>query len=81
MIITVRLFAILRERAGQSELKLDLPAGATIAMARDELLKEVPGLAGLIDRVAFALNRNYVPVEAELSEGDELALIPPVSGG
>lgn len=81
MTITVRLFAILRERAGPSELTLELPAAATVATARDALIGQYPALSDLAARVAFAVNRTYVPLDARLQDGDEVALIPPVSGG
>jgi molybdopterin converting factor subunit 1 len=81
MTITIRLFAALRERAGVSELTIDLPGGATVSAARERVCQQFPDLAGLLPRVAYAVNRNYVSIEAELHDGDELALIPPVSGG
>ena len=81
MMITVRLFAILREQAGVSELRLEIPAPATVAAARDALLRECPGLANLVGRVAFAVNRAYAPLDTRLHDGDEVAVIPPVSGG
>jgi len=81
MTVTVKLFAILRERAGLSELHLELPAGATITTARDMLGKRIPAINEYLDRVPWAVNRSYAPVETELHDGDELAVIPPVSGG
>ena len=81
MTITVRLFAILRERAGMSEFALELPAFATVATARDALTRQCPALSDLIARVAFAVNREYSPLDAKLQDGDEVAVIPPVSGG
>ncbi|MGB7158733.1 MAG: molybdopterin converting factor subunit 1 [Tepidisphaeraceae bacterium] len=79
--MNVKLFAILRERAQTSELTLDLPASATITAAREALAARVPALRDYLPRVAWAVNRAYVPVETELHDGDELAVIPPVSGG
>jgi molybdopterin converting factor subunit 1 len=81
MRITVRLFAILRERAGASEFALELPAAATVATARDALIRQYPALTDLWARVAFAVNRSYAPLDAQLRDGDEVAVIPPVSGG
>jgi len=80
--VTVRLFAMLRERAGRSSLELELAEGATVADALEEL-RERDGLGELLDRlpVRAAVNREYVPTETALSAGDELGLIPPVSGG
>lgn len=81
MRVTIKLFAVLRERAGRAEVGLDVPAGTTAAQAAGKLVEEIPALAGLIGRAAFAVNRGYVKPDAVLCEGDELALIPPVSGG
>jgi molybdopterin synthase catalytic subunit len=82
MTISVRLFAILRERAGQDRIALELDPGATVDDALAALARE-PGLAEPLDRmaVAMAVNRDYAAGDTELHAGDELALIPPVSGG
>jgi molybdopterin synthase catalytic subunit len=82
MQISVRLFAILRERAGCGELELELDDGATVAEAI-ERLRDRPGLADPLSRipVALAVNREYASAETALSAGDELAIVPPVSGG
>jgi molybdopterin converting factor subunit 1 len=76
MEVTVRLFAMLRERAGQPELTLELPDGARVGDA----LAELHGLAEGVPLV-MAVNREYADEERVLDAGDELALIPPVSGG
>ena len=76
MEVTVRLFAMLRERAGSGELVLDLPDGASVGDALDRLGE----LAGGVPLV-MAVNREYAPRDQVLDPGDELALIPPVSGG
>ena len=81
MTVTVKLFAVLRERAGTPELPLDLPPAATIAAARDALGEHVPGIREYLGRVAWAVNRAYAPLGTELHDGDELAVIPPVSWG
>ena len=76
MHVRVRLFAALRERAGGGERSVELPDGATAGdvWAALALGDEPPG-------VALAVNRTYVDRETALAEGDEVALIPPVSGG
>jgi molybdopterin synthase catalytic subunit/molybdopterin converting factor small subunit len=76
VVVTIRLFAMLRERAGASEIELELPEGARVRDALDRL----DDLAGGLPLV-MAVNRDYADAEAELRAGDELALIPPVSGG
>ena len=74
--VRVRLFAGLRERAGSGELELELPDGAVVAdVWRALTLGEEP--SGLL----YALNRDYAERTATLAAGDEVALIPPVSGG
>ena len=76
MEVRVRLFAMLRDRAGTSELTLELPEGARVGDA----LAALSGLAEGIPLV-MAVNREYAPEDRPLDPGDELALIPPVSGG
>jgi molybdopterin synthase catalytic subunit len=82
MLVQVRLFAILRERAGRDRLEVELGDGATVRDALDAL-GENHGLEELLERmpVAAAVNREYASEDSALREGDELALIPPVSGG
>ncbi len=80
--VRVRLFAMLRERAGRDSLEIELPDGATVGDAIEALALE-PGLEGVLERVpvAMAVNLEYARPEMALRAGDELALIPPVSGG
>jgi molybdopterin synthase catalytic subunit len=82
MVIRVRLFAILRERAGRDALELRLSRGATVADAL-RALSELQPLGELLSRlpVQMAVNRDYASAETPLAADDELALIPPVSGG
>ena len=76
MRVTVRLFAGLRERAGTAKQELELPEGARVEDAWSALgLGEEP--AGLL----WAVNQEYVDKDRELTEDDEVAVIPPVSGG
>ncbi|HQY88504.1 MAG TPA: molybdopterin converting factor subunit 1 [Tepidisphaeraceae bacterium] len=81
MRITVRFFAILRDRAGLDQIELDLNDGATASTARDEIARRFELIASMLPRVALAVNREYVKGDHALKTGDELALIPPVSGG
>jgi MoaE-MoaD fusion protein len=82
MKVRVRLFALLRERAGAEAVEVDLDEGATVADAM-ERLAEIGGLGEALERmpVRMAVNRDYADAATLLSAGDELALIPPVSGG
>ena len=76
MEVTVRLFAMLRERAGAREVTLQLPDGARVGDALAELGSIAEGLP-----LVMAVNREYADEDQVLDSGDELALIPPVSGG
>jgi molybdopterin converting factor subunit 1 len=79
--IEVLFFAILRERAGREREILDVSAAITAADLMDQLVRLHPSLAGLEGRVQLAVNRQMVPRSHVLRDNDEVALIPPVSGG
>ena len=81
MRVTVKLFAILREQAGVSTMSINLPENSTVDTALKRLLEVHPGLGQSLAKAACALNQAYSPRSTVLKEGDELALIPPVSGG
>lgn len=81
MTIRVRLFAVLRDRAGVAEVALPLPAGATVSDASNELSRRFPQIQPILPRTAFAINMSKAEASATLRDGDELALLPPVSGG
>ena len=80
MRIGVRLFASYREAAGVSRFDVELPEGAAVRDACAAIAERHPRLAGG-GRILTARNREYVDADALLADGDELALIPPVSGG
>jgi molybdopterin synthase catalytic subunit len=79
--IHVRLFAMQRELAGTRALDLELPAGSTIEDAWRGIVARFPALAPGRPAVRFARNGAYAPPETALEDGDEVAMIPPVSGG
>ncbi|MFN8159443.1 MAG: molybdenum cofactor biosynthesis protein MoaE [Solirubrobacterales bacterium] len=81
MRVPVRLFAQLRERAGRDEVELELEPGATVSQAIEALGRE-PGL-DVVARmpVRIAVNRAYAEPGQAIEPGDELAAVPPVSGG
>ena len=81
MKITVKLFAILKDKAGVSQIDLEVPSGKSVADAAGLLVKQYPTLEPLVSKIAFAVNEEYVAIKTELHDGDELAFIPPVSGG
>ncbi len=79
--LTLKLFATLRERARTSELTREFPDGTTIAQIWTHLVREFPELGGHRDSVGFAVNQEYVEGDYQPRQGDEVAFIPPVSGG
>lgn len=81
MNIRVKLFASARDIVGRREVMLDLPEGATAAEVLQRMAADHPALGGLAPSLMLAVNREYVEGSRVLGEGDEIALIPPVSGG
>lgn len=79
--IAVKLFAIYQETYGVPELQLEVPANSTVSQVLDRLIAEHPSLEVWRDRTRFGVNLEFVPPDTPLQNGDELVLIPPVSGG
>lgn len=79
--VRVRLFAMQRELAGTRSLEITVPAGSTIEDAWSALVARHPVLAPGRPAVRFARNGAYAPPETPLAQDDEVAMIPPVSGG
>jgi molybdopterin synthase catalytic subunit len=81
MKLTVKLFAGARDAVGERELDLDLPGPVTAGELLTSLAGTYPRLTPLVDALRLAVNREYAERSRVLGEGDEVALIPPVSGG
>lgn len=81
MQVTVRLFGSVREAAGVKELAVELAADARVQDLRDLLAREHPVFDALGDRLAASVNLDVVPLHTRLSDGDEVAFLPPVAGG
>jgi sulfur-carrier protein len=79
--VTVKLFAAYQEAYGVSELTLDLPIGTTVEMLRDRLIRDRPQLSEWRNLTRFGVNLQFVEPQTTLQTGDEVVLIPPVSGG
>ena len=77
----VRLFARLRDIAGAAELLRDVPAGSTIGTIWRDLVGEFPELGGYERSISSAVNADYARMDHAVHEGDEIAFLPPVSGG
>ncbi len=80
MRVTTVFFAVYRELAGAEALQVELAPGSTVRQLI-EILRARPGGDRLPASPAVAVNQTYAPLDTELSDGDEVALIPPVAGG
>jgi molybdopterin converting factor subunit 1 len=81
MRVTVRLFARLRDLTGAGELVRDLPAPATVQTVWRSLVADFPTLADYERTMSVAVNAEYARMNADVTDGDEVAFLPPVSGG
>jgi molybdopterin converting factor subunit 1 len=81
MRVTVRLFARLRDLAGSGELLRDVPAPATVQTVWTSLVDEMPSLRAYEKAMSVAVNAEYARMAVAVHEGDEVAFLPPVSGG
>lgn len=81
MFVTVRLFARLRELAGASELRYELPDGAIARTAWESLVREHQTLEEYEPVISCAVNAEYARFKSPIADGDEIAFLPPVSGG
>jgi molybdopterin converting factor small subunit len=79
--VKVLYFAVLRDLFGRAGESVALAPGATLATLAETLSERVPGLRAHLGSLAWGLNLELVPLQTMLKEGDEVALLPPVSGG
>ncbi len=79
--ITVKLFAAYQEVCGVSEMQMEFPTGTPVVAVRDRLITEHPQLSEWQNLTRFGLNLQFVEPDTLLQNGDEVVLIPPVSGG
>ena len=81
MRVNVRLFARLRDIVGSAEIPFDARPGSTLVDVWQALVREYPELAPYTTAISAARNANYAPLTTAVAEGDEVAFLPPVSGG
>ncbi len=81
MELTVRFFALYRERAKRNACSVELPEGATVNDLTSEMRRQFPMLAPPEVKIVVAVNADYAEPETVLRQGDDVCLIPPVSGG
>jgi len=78
---SIKVFALARQLAGQDQIQVDLPDGATVAHLRRAIAEQHPALAELVRRALFALDSDYAREDTPIAPGADLACVPPVSGG
>ncbi|QQE67243.1 molybdopterin synthase sulfur carrier subunit [Leptolyngbya sp. BL0902] len=81
MTVTVKLFSIYQEAYGVPEVVWDFPPQSTVASVLDRALADHPRLEPWRDKTRLGLNLQFVSADTPLTQGDEVVLIPPVSGG
>jgi molybdopterin converting factor subunit 1 len=81
MRVTVRLFARLRDIAGAGDLSRDAPAGATVGDVWRGLVADFPEMSRYESSMSSAVNAEYARMGTMVADGDEIAFLPPVSGG
>ena len=81
MRIQVKLFAAAREIVGQGEVAIELKEGSTVGDLMEGIFSRFPGLKGMAGSLVFAVNRELAERSVGLRDGDEVGVIPPVSGG
>ncbi len=81
MHITVRLFARLRELVGAGELQREADEDATVHAVWNALAHDYPAIAPYAESMSCAVNAEYARMNARVHDGDEIAFLPPVSGG
>lgn len=79
--IKVKLFAILRERVGESEITIIVPTGVTVNHLNNEILKKYPQLKSFSNKFVTSVNCKVTTGDTVITSKDEIALLPPVSGG
>ncbi|MDP6372499.1 MAG: MoaD/ThiS family protein [Vicinamibacterales bacterium] len=79
--MSVRVFARLRDIVGAAELEREVPAGASVRRLWDGLVAEFPDAGAYAGSLSAAVNTEYAKMDTELHNGDEVAFLPPVSGG
>ena len=79
--IKVRLFAVLREEVGEREITITVPSGVTVSYLNNEILKKYPQLKSFSNKFVTAVNCRVTTGDTIITSSDEIALLPPVSGG
>ena len=81
MLVTLRMFARLREISGKAELQVVRPEGSDAGSLWSDLTQEHPELRPYTGSISCAINQEYAKLSTALRDGDEIAFLPPVSGG
>ena len=79
--LSIRLFASLKERVGASQISIEVNQPATVSDLLDEVVRVYPGIQPYLKTTLISVNREFASRSQPISQGDEIALFPPVSGG
>jgi molybdopterin converting factor subunit 1 len=79
--IKVKLFAVLKEAVGKKEIIVAVPSGATLKMLKNKILQEYPALNSFSNKFILSVNLKVATDDTIITPGDEIAILPPVSGG
>jgi len=79
--LKVRLFAILKDVVGEREITITVPSGVTVSYLNNEILKKYPQLRSFSNKFVTSVNYKVTNGDTTISSSDEIALLPPVSGG
>jgi molybdopterin synthase catalytic subunit len=79
--VTVKLFAILKDILAKKEIRLVIPQGATISVLKNKMIQEYPALNSFSNKFIFSVNYTVATNDTVIYANDEVALLPPVSGG
>ena len=79
--LKIRLFAILRDAVGQREISISVPSGVTVRYLNNEILKKYPQLNSFSNKFVTSVNYKVTSGDTIITSSDEIALLPPVSGG
>lgn len=81
MRVTIRLFARVRDIVGASDLQREVADGTTLRGVWEAMVRDFPGLERYSSSISGAVNEEYARLDARVNDGDEVAFLPPVSGG
>jgi molybdopterin converting factor subunit 1 len=81
MLVNLKFFASCREIVGVNGIQIELVEGTNTALLLDVVVKQFPQLSSQLQDISLAVNKSYIESDTVLNDGDEVAFLPPISGG